>query len=190
MGGFWSELEHGLGDAGDIPALLDDARAAPPQMAIVPGPWNALWERLCRDRRIFVASYAAVPELIALAESRDDGVRWEAIETRSVGNSYDPIKNTSSVPSPIMNMLWKVPGSEKDQVRLGISRTYKAVNVGELVPRRFFAANNSPVTPDFIGNPNLKPELSWGIDAGYEHYPAGGGNISLSVYHRRIEDII
>jgi outer membrane receptor protein involved in Fe transport len=118
------------------------------------------------------------------------GLRWEAIETRSVGNTYEPIKNTSSVPSPIMNLLWKVPGSEKDQVRLGISRTYKAVNVGELVPRRFFAANNSPVTPDFIGNPNLKPELSWGIDAGYEHYPAGGGNISVSVYHRRIEDII
>lgn len=118
------------------------------------------------------------------------GLRWEAIETRSDGNHYDPIKNTSSVPSPIMNLLWKVPGSEKDQVRLGISRTYKPVNVNELVPRRFFAANNSPVTPDFIGNPNLKPELSWGIDAGYEHYPAGGGNISLSVYHRRIEDII
>jgi outer membrane receptor for ferrienterochelin and colicins len=118
------------------------------------------------------------------------GLRWEGIETRSVGNNYDAIKNTSSVPSPIMNLLWKVPGSEKDQVRLGISRTYKPTNIGELVPRRFFAANNSPVTPDFIGNPNLKPELSWGIDTGYEHYPAGGGNISLSFYHRRITDII
>lgn len=118
------------------------------------------------------------------------GLRWEGIDTRSVGNNYDPIKNTSSVPSPIMNLLWKVPGSEKDQVRLGISRTYKPINIGEIVPRRFFAANNSPVTPDFIGNPNLKPELSWGIDTGYEHYPAGGGNISLSVYHRRVTDVI
>jgi outer membrane receptor protein involved in Fe transport len=118
------------------------------------------------------------------------GLRWEGIETRSVGNSYAPIKNTSSVPSPIMNILWKVPGSEKDQVRLGIARTYKPTNIGELVPRRFFAPNNSPVTPDFVGNPNLRPELSWGIDTGYEHYPAGGGNISVNLYHRRIEDII
>jgi len=118
------------------------------------------------------------------------GLRWEGVETRSVGNSYDPIRNRSSVPSPIMNMLWKVPGSEKDQVRLGISRTYKPTNIGELVPRRFFAPNNSPVTPDFIGNPNLRPEISWGLDTGYEHYPAGGGNVSVSVYHRRIEDII
>lgn len=118
------------------------------------------------------------------------GVRWEGIETRSVGNFYDAIKNRSSVVSPIANFLWKRPGTQKDQVRLGISRTYKPPNIGELVPRRFFAPNNSPVTPDFIGNPDLKPELSWGLDAAYEHYPAGGGNVSVSVYHRRIEDIV
>ncbi len=118
------------------------------------------------------------------------GVRWEGIETRSVGNSYEPIRNRSGVTSPIMNLLWKLPGSQKDQLRLGIARTYKQTNVNNLVPRRFFAPNNSPVTPDFIGNPRLKPELSWGLDAGYEHYPAGGGNIGLAVYHRRIEDIV
>ena len=56
--------------------------------------------------------------------------------------------------------------------------------------RRFFAPNNSPTTPDFIGNPNLKPELSWGIDGGYEHYPAGGGNIGVSFFYRSIEDVI
>ena len=118
------------------------------------------------------------------------GLRWEGIETRSDGNAYDPIKNTSSVLSPIMNLLWKLPWSEKDQVRFGISRTYKAINNNDLIPRRFFAPNNSPTTPDFIGNPRLKPELSWGIDAGYEHYPASGGNIGFSVYYRRITDIV
>jgi outer membrane receptor protein involved in Fe transport len=83
-----------------------------------------------------------------------------------------------------------LPGTEKDQVRLGISRTYKAINTNDLIPRRFFAPNNSPTTPDFIGNPRLKPELSWGIDTGYEHYPAGGGNIGVSFYYRRITDIV
>ena len=84
----------------------------------------------------------------------------------------------------------KLPGTQKDQVRMGISRTYQTPPIQELVPRRFFAPNNSPVTPDFIGNPNLKPELALGVDAAYEHYPAGGGNVSLSVFHRRIDDII
>jgi outer membrane receptor for ferrienterochelin and colicins len=118
------------------------------------------------------------------------GLRWEGIETRSIGNTYEPVRNRSSVASPIANMLWKLPWSEKDQVRLGISRTYKPVNIGEIVPRRFFAPNNSAVTPDFIGNPNLKPELAWGLDGGYEHYPAGGGNVSFTFYHRRVEDLI
>lgn len=118
------------------------------------------------------------------------GVRWEGIETRSVGNTYEAIRNRSSVVSPIVNLLWKLPGTQKDQVRLGLARTYKPPQIQELVPRRFFAPNNSPVTPDFIGNPNLKPELALGLDAAYEHYPAGGGNVSVSVFHRRIEDII
>jgi outer membrane receptor protein involved in Fe transport len=94
------------------------------------------------------------------------------------------------VTSPIANLLWKLPGTEKDQVRLGISRTYKPPQIQDLVPRRFFAPNNTPVTPDFIGNPHLRPELAWGLDAAYEHYPSGGGNVSLSFFHRRIEDII
>jgi outer membrane receptor for ferrienterochelin and colicins len=118
------------------------------------------------------------------------GLRWEGIETRSDGNTYDPIRNRSSVPSPIANLLWRLPGSEKDQVRLGISRTYKPINTGDIVPRRFFAPNNSATTPDFIGNPGLKPELSWGVDAGYEHYPAGGGNIGVSLFYRSIEDVV
>lgn len=118
------------------------------------------------------------------------GLRWEGIETRSDGNTYDPIRNRSNVLSPIANLLWKLPGSEKDQVRLGISRTYKPINTNDLIPRRFFSPNNSPTTPDFIGNPNLKPELSWGIDAGYEHYPASGGNIGVSLFYRRIEDVV
>lgn len=118
------------------------------------------------------------------------GLRWEGIETRSVGNTYESIRNTSNVLSPIMNLLWKLPWSEKDQVRLGISRTYKPTNIGEIVPRRFFAPNNTAVTPDFIGNPRLKPELSWGLDGGYEHYPAGGGNVGVNFYHRRVRDLI
>jgi outer membrane receptor protein involved in Fe transport len=73
---------------------------------------------------------------------------------------------------------------------MGVARTYKPPVIQELVPRRFFAANNTPVTPDFIGNPRLKPELAWGLDAAYEHYPASGGNMSVSIFHRRVEDII
>ncbi|MEN7343189.1 MAG: TonB-dependent receptor [Pseudomonadota bacterium] len=40
------------------------------------------------------------------------------------------------------------------------------------------------------GNPFLEPETSYGVDASLEWYYQDSGLMSLSVYHRRIEDVI
>jgi outer membrane receptor protein involved in Fe transport len=117
------------------------------------------------------------------------GLRWEGIETKSVGLTYAAIDNKSSVWSPLFQTLWKIPGSKADQLRLGLTRTYKAPNVGSLIPRRFSSNNNTATSPDFQGNPKLKPELAWGLDLAFEHYLEGGGLLTASTYARRIEDI-
>jgi outer membrane receptor protein involved in Fe transport len=117
------------------------------------------------------------------------GLRWEGIQIKSEGNSYAAIDNRSSVFSPLFQTLYKIPGSKNDQLRGGITRTYKAPNVASLVPRRGIASNNSPTTPDTMGNPQLKPELAWGLDLAYEHYLPGGGLLSASTYVRHIDDI-
>jgi outer membrane receptor for ferrienterochelin and colicins len=117
------------------------------------------------------------------------GLRWEGIETRSEGASYAPIDNKSSVWSPLFQTLWKLPGTKADQLRLGLTRTYKAPNVGSLIPRRFSSNNNTATTPDSQGNPLLKPELAWGLDLALEHYLEGGGLLTASTYARRIDDI-
>lgn len=117
------------------------------------------------------------------------GLRWEGIETRSAGLNYAPIDNKSSVWSPLLQTLWKLPGRKSDQLRAGLTRTYKAPNVGSLIPRRFSSNNNSATSPDFQGNPQLKPELAWGLDLAFEHYLEGGGLLSASTYARRIDDI-
>jgi outer membrane receptor protein involved in Fe transport len=117
------------------------------------------------------------------------GLRWEGIETRSSGVSYAPVDNKSSVWSPLFQTLWKIPGSKSDQVRLGLTRTYKAPGVGSLIPRRFASNNNTATSPDQQGNPALKPELAWGLDLAYEHYLEGGGLLTASTFVRRIEDI-
>lgn len=117
------------------------------------------------------------------------GMRWEGLDTRSEGNTYDKVHNRSSVWSPILQTLWKLPDSKNDQVRLGLTRTYKAPDTSSLIPRRFVSNNNSPTSPDSIGNPNLKPELAWGLDAAFEHYLNDGGMMSISVFMRRIDDI-
>jgi outer membrane receptor for ferrienterochelin and colicins len=117
------------------------------------------------------------------------GLRWEGLDTTSEGNSYADVHNKSSVWSPIFQTLWKLPETKNDQIRFGLTRTYKAPMTNTLIPRRFSSLNNSPTSPDTQGNPNLKPELAWGLDLAYEHYLSDGGLLSASTFVRRIEDI-
>jgi outer membrane receptor protein involved in Fe transport len=116
------------------------------------------------------------------------GTRWEGIRTRAEGNTFDTTNSSSSVWSPIVQTLYKLPGTKSDQVRLAVTRTYKAPNIQSLLPHRFTQVNNSQVSPDFVGNPNLKPELALGVDAAYEHYWGQGALFSVSASTRRIDD--
>jgi len=143
------------------------------------------------DARIYrIAGYGQDEWDITPRFSAYLGLRWEGIETRSTGNTSADVRNRSSVWSPIAQVLWKLPRTEKDQLRAGIARTYKAPNTQQIIPRRFIANNNTPTTPDFQGNPDLKPELAWGLDVAYEHYFATGGIFSVAAFARRIEDVI
>ncbi len=116
------------------------------------------------------------------------GLRWETLDTRSQGNTFDAVRNRSSVWSPLFQTLWKFPGSQNDQIRFALTRSYKAPGINRLIPRRYTNANNSSVTPDFQGNPALKPELATGVDLAYEHFFAEGALLSASVYRRQIDD--
>ncbi|MFS2137516.1 TonB-dependent receptor plug domain-containing protein [Duganella sp. Dugasp56] len=115
------------------------------------------------------------------------GLRWEGLDTRSDGNNFDAVSQRSSVLSPLMQTLIKLP-NKKDQVRLALTRTYKAPSTAALIPRKFTSTNNSPTEPDRRGNPNLKPELALGLDASIEHYWGEGGLLSASASVRRIEN--
>ncbi len=116
------------------------------------------------------------------------GARWEGIQTRTEGNTFATAHSRSTVWSPLMQTLYKLPDTKGDQVRLAVTRTYKAPGLQSLIPHRFTTVNNSQTEPDYIGNPNLKPELALGIDASYEHYWAEGALLSASVSSRRIDD--
>lgn len=116
------------------------------------------------------------------------GLRWEGLQTRSAGTGFNAITNRSSVVSPLFQTLWKLPDTKGDQVRLALTRTYKAPATERLIPRRYTTIYNSATTPDVQGNPDLRPELAWGIDTAYEHFFADGALMSVSGYLRRIDD--
>ncbi|WEF35015.1 TonB-dependent receptor plug domain-containing protein [Pseudoduganella chitinolytica] len=113
------------------------------------------------------------------------GVRWEGIDTTSEGSTFDQVRTKTSVWSPLAQTLYKIPDS-RDQLRLALTRTYKAPAANSLIPRRFTATNNSQNDPDRRGNPDLQPELATGIDASFEHYWAENALLSAAVSMRRI----
>jgi outer membrane receptor for ferrienterochelin and colicins len=123
------------------------------------------------------------------------GLRWEGLDTRTEGRDFDGSAVRAGVFSPIGQLVWKLPGRPRDQLRLALARTYKAPQPAALVPRRYTVNNdNGPANPDFEGNPTLRPELAWGLDAALESSlgsdPGRDAMASVSVYARRIRDVV
>ena len=117
------------------------------------------------------------------------GLRWETWRTASAAGGAGPVDVRAQVWSPVLQSLWKLAG--KDQLRLAVTRTYKARQIFQLIPRPYLNDNgNSPVNPDNQGNPALRPELAWGLDAAYEYYPAEGAMLGASASLRRIGDVM
>ena len=117
------------------------------------------------------------------------GVRWERVDTTSDGNTFARIVNRARVTSPLFQTLYKFPDRKGEQVRLALTRTYKAPDTASLIPRPITTLNNSPLTPDAVGNPNLKPELATGLDAAYEIFGENGSMLSIAGTIRRISDV-
>lgn len=118
------------------------------------------------------------------------GTRWEGVQTDSEGTGLLATKSRNHVLSPVAQTLYKFPGASGRQLRLALTRTYKAPTTNELTARRFESATNTRFSPDAGGNPNLRPELATGIDLGYEHFWAPGALFSVNASRREITDYI
>jgi outer membrane receptor protein involved in Fe transport len=118
------------------------------------------------------------------------GARWEGVRTNTRGDAFAPTGASYHVFSPLMQTLWKIPGSKQDQLRFALTRTYRAPTMQQLISAIFYASVNTEVSSDYTGNPGLRPELATGIDAAYEHYFSDGGLVSLSATSRAIHDFI
>ncbi|MGW8394987.1 TonB-dependent receptor plug domain-containing protein [Pseudoduganella sp. HUAS MS19] len=123
------------------------------------------------------------------ADSWSAGLRWETMHTEAHDRNTPSVRQRSAIVSPVLGWMRKLPGDT--QLRLGASRTYKAPNMLDLIPRRFTSDNNnSPTNPDTQGNPALRPELAWGLDAGIDYYFAKDSLLSANIYARDIDNVI
>jgi len=128
------------------------------------------------------------------------GLRWEGIRTQGDdGDGTRPVNN-SSVLTPLMHLLWKPDPARRDQVRLSLTRSYRAPTTQSLIARPSIntrvpatgpgAATNDPTQPDTAGNPDLKPERALGVDLAFERYLEGGGVLSANVFARQVRDLM
>ncbi len=117
------------------------------------------------------------------------GLRWESIETRGEGLDGGQ-RNRSAVWSPLLHAVWKPDPKQRDQLRMSLTRSYRAPALNSLVGRPMLSVNNSATSPDRAGNPALRPELATGLDLTFERYLPGGGLLSAGVFHRRISDLV
>jgi iron complex outermembrane receptor protein len=117
------------------------------------------------------------------------GLRWEGIRTTSTSAGSE-VKNTSSVFSPVLHTVYRIPGHDKDQVRASLTQSYRAPPLGDLIAAPSFSTDNQRTRPDRMGNPALKPELAKGIDLAYEHYLGKSGILSASAFMRDIDNLM
>ena len=125
--------------------------------------------------------------------SASAGLRWEGIQTVSHPPAGE-IVNQSSVLSPLFHLVWRVadlyPDRKNDQLRMSITHSYRPPVLNDLVTLPVLSQNNSPISPDRVGNPNLKPEVANGLDFGYEHYLSHSGIVAANFFYRDITDLM
>ncbi|MEO8296697.1 MAG: TonB-dependent receptor, partial [Burkholderiales bacterium] len=125
------------------------------------------------------------------------GLRWEGITSRSEFLNGSA-RNGSSVWTPLLHGLWKPFEDSRDQVRMSLTRSYRAPTLNNLIPRPSISKScpldattaQDASCPDNIGNPDLKPELATGLELAYEHYIGQNGLFSANLFHRRIRNLM
>jgi iron complex outermembrane receptor protein len=124
------------------------------------------------------------------------GLRSERIHTESRG-AEARVSNTSRVTTPVWHLNYKLDPKGRDLIRASLTRSYKAPELNALLDRPSLnglypdpTRSNTELSPDRGGNPTLKPELATGLDLAFEKYLAGGGMISVGVFHRSVKDLI
>ncbi|HQQ71189.1 MAG TPA: TonB-dependent receptor, partial [Alicycliphilus sp.] len=123
------------------------------------------------------------------------GARVETLKTFS-DSSGSRMQAHSRVLTPVLHLNYKFDPKGRDMVRASLTRAYRAPDLQSLMARPSINSSypvngpNPENAPDRVGNPLLRPELSTGLDVAFERYFAGGGVMSLGLFHKRIDGLI
>ncbi|NHZ92729.1 TonB-dependent receptor plug domain-containing protein [Massilia sp. CCM 8733] len=117
------------------------------------------------------------------------GLRWERVELDSANNLGQRVDFARGMFSPVLQSVWRLPGTKSDQVRLGLARTWRVPASESLIAGRRMSVANTVTRPDTSGNPDVRPERALGLDLAYEHYLSQDGMVGVGLFTRRIDDV-
>ncbi|MFZ0266513.1 TonB-dependent receptor plug domain-containing protein, partial [Caulobacter sp.] len=127
-----------------------------------------------------------------MLDGKSGALKWEAglrYETTNVTLQDRTVPSTTDVDYKILlpsaSLRYNV--TTEDQVYVSGARTIRRPSFDYLSPALLTAELGDN---DFIGNPALKPETAWGLDAGYEHRMGKQGVAGINVFYRKVSDLI
>jgi outer membrane receptor protein involved in Fe transport len=118
------------------------------------------------------------------------GLRLEQLDTLSEGNVFDTVRQTHRLVGPVLRLSFR-PGSGPGTLKLGLSRGFRLPAPRDVMPRRYVPTEVSPTAPAQSGNPDLRPERAWSLDASWQDKLAAlGADLVVSASLRRIDDVM
>jgi outer membrane receptor protein involved in Fe transport len=127
-----------------------------------------------------------------MLDGKSGALKWEAglrYETTDVKLQDRTVPSTTDVDYKILlpSASLRYSLTAEDQVYVSGARTIRRPSFDYLSPALLTAELGDN---DFIGNPRLKPETAWGLDAGYERRMGKQGVAGVNVFYRKVKDLI
>jgi outer membrane receptor protein involved in Fe transport len=127
-----------------------------------------------------------------MLDGKSGALKWEAglrYETTDITLQDRTVPSTTDVDYkfllPSASVRYNLTAD--DQVYVSGARTVRRPSFDYLSPALLTAELGDN---DFIGNPDLKPESAWGLDAGYERRLGKQGVFGVNVFYRKVKDLI
>jgi outer membrane receptor protein involved in Fe transport len=127
-----------------------------------------------------------------MLDGKSGALKWEAglrYETTDVTLQDRTVPSATDVDYKILlpSASLRYNLTTEDQFYVSGARTIRRPSFEYLSPALLTAELGDN---DFIGNPRLKPETAWGLDAGYERRMGKQGVAGINVFYRKVKDLI
>lgn len=133
-------------------------------------------------------------DLFALVEvERGDleaevGVRWENTSVEIADFTVDPdLAETETSYDKFLPSASVKYEIGRGRLVASVARTLRRPRLDYLSP---ILLEEELGDSDFLGNPELDPEMAWGVDVGYEQRIGRNGVVGVNVFYRDITDVV